>query len=112
MGGCKSPKGQPHKDYKTLLDLFGYTNMNIKIYAIGGELNDQYVGTATDVQTGLSLLDYIKSRKGYACSLHGKGLFHYAPDVIVSGEFLMSDAYGAFNLIKNSDKVENCAIPF
>jgi hypothetical protein len=102
----------PLKKIETLLDLVGYTNMNIKIYAIGGQLNDQYVGTATDVQTGLSLLDYIKSRKGYACSLHGKGLFHYAPEVVVSGECLMSDAYSAFNLIKNSDKVENCAMPF
>lgn len=48
--------------------------MKVKIYAIGGNLNDKYVGTAVDGATGLSLLDLIAMNKGYACSIHGKGL--------------------------------------
>jgi hypothetical protein len=62
--------------------------MKIKIYAIGGNLNDKYVGTATDSTTFLSLLDLIEQAGGYACSVHGPGLLDWQ----VSGEVLLNEA--------------------
>lgn len=75
--------------------------MNVKIYAIGGNLNGKYVGTATDVATGLSLIDLIELTKGYACSVHGDGLDKYA----VSGEVTTKQARIMFTLAKEREKV-------
>jgi hypothetical protein len=73
--------------------------MNVKIYAIGGNLNGKYVGTATDVATGLSLIDLIELTKGYACSVHGDGL----DKVAVSGEISTKQARNMFTVAQ--DKV-------
>jgi|694.fasta_scaffold06007_39 hypothetical protein len=71
--------------------------MNVKIYAIGGNLNDKYLGTATDVATGLSLIDLIELNKGYACSVHGDGLDKFA----VSGEISTKQARNMFMVAQN-----------
>lgn len=62
--------------------------MKIKIYGIGGNLNDKYVGTAVDHTTVVSLIDLIEYAGGYACSLHGTGL----TEDFVSGEYLIHEA--------------------
>lgn len=66
--------------------------MNIKIYAIGGKKNGDFVGTATDSITFLSLIELVSEKNGYAVGLHGdlgpKSLLNR----IVSGEYSLNDA--------------------
>lgn len=71
--------------------------MKIKIYGIGGKLEsgasgDCPIGTAYDLLTYNSLLNFVKSKGGYAVSLHGT--FDSDP---ISGEYSLQDA---FNLSK------------
>jgi hypothetical protein len=77
------------------------TSMNVKIYAIGGNLNGKYVGTATDAATGLSLIDLIEMTKGYACSVHGDGLDTMSA---VSGEVTTNQARIMFTVAQEREK--------
>lgn len=77
-------------------------SMNVKIYAIGGNLNDKYVGTAIDGATGLSLIDLIEMTGGYACSVHGDGLDNMCA---VSGEVSTKQARVMFTVAKEREKV-------
>lgn len=76
--------------------------MNVKIYAIGGNLNDKYVGTAIDGATGLSLIDLIEMTGGYACSVHGDGLDNMCA---VSGEVSTKQARVMFIVAQEREKV-------
>ena len=78
------------------------TKMNVKIYAIGGNLNGKYVGTAIDSVTGLSLIDLIESTNGYACSVHGDGLDNMSA---VSGEVSTKQARVMFIVAQERERV-------
>jgi hypothetical protein len=54
-------------------------SMKINIFAIGGKFEagpsgDEFIGTAHDPRTALSLINYVEQCGGYAVSLHGTGL--------------------------------------
>lgn len=73
---------------------------NVKVYAIGGLLNETLLGTATDGTTGYSLLMYAQKFGSKSVSLHGT--FCHKEDGngeladVVSGEMSITDAAKMF----------------
>jgi len=74
--------------------------MRIMIYAIGGALNNTFVGCAHDSTTGQSLLRLIELSGGYACSVHGNGLLELDA---VSGECALRHAAAMFTLAEKAN---------
>ena len=65
----------------------------ITVYGIGGKLlagpsGDCLVGTAHDLVTFGTLLNFVRMKGGYAVSLHG-----IVDGAAVSGEYSMADAF-------------------
>jgi len=65
----------------------------ITVYGIGGKLSpgpsgDCLVGTAYDLTTLNSLLNFVRMKGGYAVSLHG-----VFDGNIISGEYSLADAF-------------------
>jgi len=68
--------------------------MKMMIYGIGGDLNEELVGVATDPTTALNLLRLIALLGGRACSIHGRML---ADQAAYSGEMTLAEARKLFS---------------
>ena len=68
-------------------------NMNVLIYAIGGEYNERIVGMVADPQTANSVLLMVELTGGSGVSLHGN-----CGEVILSGEATFSEARSALGI--------------
>lgn len=68
-------------------------NMNVLIYAIGGEYNERIVGMVADPNTAASVLRMVELTGGSGVSLHGN-----RGEVILSGDATFSEAREALGI--------------
>lgn len=68
-------------------------NMNVIVYAIGGDMNEKIAGVVTDADTANSILQTVENAGGLGVSLHG----NYG-ETVLSGETTFDEARRILNI--------------